>query len=63
MEVLRIQAGPGLVQAPANCGGNGRGRRGYHDPPSSIFEVLSGRGTLSLGPSLSSVDARVDASV
>ncbi len=57
MEVLWIQAGPGLVQALANCGGNGRGRGGYHAPapPSSIFEVLSGQGTLSLELSLSSV--------
>lgn len=57
MEVLWIQTAPGLVQALANCGSCGRGAGDYHDPPpsSSVFEVLSGQGTLSLGLSLSSV--------
>lgn len=59
MKVLWIQTGPGLVQALANCGGCGRGTQGGLLPlppsPSSVFEVLSGQGTLSLGLSLSSV--------
>ena len=42
----------GSVQVSANCGGWSRG--GGPAPPSPIFEVLSGRASLSLGPSLSS---------
>lgn len=33
MEVLWVTASPGLVQASANCGGYGKGRRGLSPPP------------------------------
>lgn len=33
MEVLWVTASPGLVQASANCGGYGKGRRGLSCHP------------------------------